>query len=295
QQRRAWPWVVLVVVIVMLIAAILLIKFINGGSSGVPVPSVAGDTEQVAQQAIVQAHLTVGPVKQQPSNTVPKGHVISTSPSAGTTEPKGTSITIIESSGPSVHLKSVPPVTNMKRAEAVNTLTQAGFKVHVIRATSAGYAPNTVVTESPQAGTQAKVGSTVTIGVTARQAPEPTVPTDVIGMPEQQAQNLLEGPQYGYMVTPQPGPGTGQPGEQPGTVYATSPSVGTQLAKGSAITIYVFEPSASPTTSSPSPNPSDSSSSPPPGQGTTGQSTTGGQSTPSAATPGRGAGGLVGN
>src|SRR5262249_43211897 len=119
QQRRASPGVVPVVVIVMLIAATLLIKFIHRGRHRVPVPSVAGTTEKVAQQAIVQAHLTVGPIKHQPSNTVPPGRVISTSPSAGSTEPKGTSITIIESSGPSVHLKSVPPVTNMKRAEAV--------------------------------------------------------------------------------------------------------------------------------------------------------------------------------
>jgi serine/threonine-protein kinase len=296
RQRRAWPWVVLAVVVVMLIAAIALIKLINGGSSGVPVPTVAGDSVPAAKTAIVNAGLVVQSVEQRPDNTVTKGLVISTSPSAGQTEPKGTHVIIFESSGAATHLVTVPDVTGSKRAAAISKLRQAGFVVHVTSVTSAGSAPNTVATESPQGGTPAKKGSTVTIGVTGS---SPIVPASVIGMTEAQARAVLQGPQYGYFVTTQLGPGNGG---QPGTVYSTSPPTGSPLPQGSPITIFVVEaPSSSPPASSsppisnsPTPNPSDTST--PPGQGTTGQGTN--VVTPSPGSTGKGAnglGGLLGN
>jgi len=264
RQRRAWPWVVLAVVVVMLIAAIAAIKFINGGNSGVPVPSVAGDSVHAAETAITNAGFVVQGVQQRPSNSVTKGLVISTNPSEGSTEPKGTHIIIIASSGSATHLVNVPDVTGKKRSVAVSELQQAGFQVNVTPATSAGSAPNTVVTETPQGGSQAKKGSTVTIGVTAR---EPIVPSKVIGMTQAEAMAFLQAAPYDYLVQPQQGPGNGG---QPGTVYATSPPTGSQLAQGSAITIFVTAPSSSPSIS-PSTSPSDSASpSPsdtPPGQG----------------------------
>ena len=302
RQRRAWPWVVLAVVVVILIVAIALIKFINGGSSGVPVPGVAGDSVQAARTAIVNAGLVVRSVDQKPSNSVTKGLVISTSPSEGSTEPKGFRVIIFESSGPATHLVNVPPVTGEKRAAAISKLRQAGFEVQVTTQTSAGSAPNTVVSESPPAGTPAKKGSTVTIGVTAR---SPIVPASVIGMTEAAARALLQGPQYGYFVTTQPAPpGTGG---QPGTVSSTSPPTGSPLAQGSQITIFVVQSaSSSPPTSSPppsgSPSPTPSDTTTPPGQGNTGQGTTGqganGDVTPSPGPASKGAsglGGLLGN
>jgi eukaryotic-like serine/threonine-protein kinase len=259
------------------------------------VPTVAGDSVPAARTAILHVGLAVKSVEQTPDNTVARGLVIRTSPAEGQTEPKGTPIIIVESSGPATHLVLVPDVTTLKRAAAISKLQSAGFVVHVISATSAGAPANTVVNETPPGGNQAKKGSTVTIGVTARAAAVPKVPSSVLGLPEQQAQNLLEGPQYGYMVTPVPGPGLPGQTETAGTVYGTSPPVGTPLAQGSQITIYVYEPSSSPPASS-SPPPSESPTPPvtttPPGQGNNGAVT------PTPGTPGKGAnglGGLLGN
>ncbi len=50
-----------------------------------------------------------------------------------------------------------------------------------------------------------------------------------------QASALLSAPPYSYFVTTQPGNGSGAVG----TVYQTSPAVGTTLAQGSPITIFV--------------------------------------------------------
>jgi len=277
RQRRAWPWVVLVVVVVVLIAAIAAIKFINGGNSGVTVPTVANESLAQAKSNIVKAGLTVGAVTQRTSSSVPKGDVISTSPGAGSSASKGSSVSIVESEGkPKSDLVKVPNVVGERRGTAESKLSAAGFKVNIVGTTSPGTPPNTVVSENPQGGSERKAGGTITIDVTAR---EPVVPASVIGMTEANARAVLQANPYDYQVTTQFGPGNG---EAVGTVYLTSPPTGDQLAQGSAITIFVVQsPSSSPSPSasnSPSPNPSDSST-PPPGQGaTTGQGT---QSTPS--------------
>ncbi len=262
RQRRAWPWVVLAVVVAMLIAAIVLIKFVTAGTTGVSVPDVRGDSVAAARTAITGAGLKVSGVSDQTSNTVTKGQVISTSPSYGQTEPKGTPVTIIESSGPATKMVNVPSVVNMTRGAAIAKLTDAGFKVKVETTSSAGYAPNTVVNQSPLGDTPAKAGSTVTISVTARQLKVP----NVINLTAQAAQTTLQSPPYNYMVTTVQGAGPG--GYAVGTVYATSPGVGSALGPGSPITIYVVEaasssPSVTPSTS-PSTSPSPSPSSTPP-------------------------------
>jgi eukaryotic-like serine/threonine-protein kinase len=295
RQRRAWPWVVLAVVVVMLIAAIVLIKFINGGSSGVAIPNVAGDSVPKAEAALTHVGFTVAGVEKKYSTTAAKGQVIGTNPAYGSTEAKGYGITIIESNGPKTTTVAVPSVIGDRRAQAISTLKQAGFKVVVIAATKAGSPANTVVTETPSGS--APKGSTVKIGVTAKAAAL-TVPSQVIGMPYQSAMSLLDHAPYNYFVTPVAGTQAAGTNYAAGEVYLTNPATGSSLPPGSPITIYYVANSASsspPATSPPpsiSPSPSTSDTTPPPGQGTTGQGTNG-QDTPGPGTSGKGTNGLV--
>ncbi len=287
RQRRAWPWVVLAVVVVVLIAAIAAIKFINGGNSTVSVPQVKGDSVAGARSEILNAGLKVAGVTLQPNSSVTKGLVISTSPGPNQSEPKGTPVTIFESSGPATKMVTVPDVINLTRGVAAAKLRGDGFNVKFTSAVSPGANPNTVVTQSPLGGTSVKQGGTVTIGVTAKQL---TVPGNVLGMQRQAAITTLSGTPYDYVVSVQEGPGVA--GYAVGTVYATNPAVGAPLAAGSPITIYVVEPSSSPSmtpSSSPSVSPSPSPSSTPPfGQGTTGQGANA-QDTPTPGTAPKGA------
>jgi beta-lactam-binding protein with PASTA domain len=78
------------------------------------------------------------------------------------------------------------------------------------------------------------------------------VPTSVLGMTQAQAQSLLSSAPYNYNVTVQPGAGNGAVG----TVYQTSPPVGTALPSGSAITIFVVAPQVTAPPTSPSSTPS---------------------------------------
>jgi eukaryotic-like serine/threonine-protein kinase len=258
RQRRAWPWVALATVVVVLIAAIVLIKYVTGNSSGVAVPDVHGDTVPAARQAILGAGLAIGNVTPEQSTSVTKGLVISTAPTFGLTEPRGTKINILYSSGQKpVTKKLVPQVVGLSRGKAVAELRAAGFLVQVIPGQSATAPPNTVISETPPGNTSQPVNSTITISVSGASL---TVPTSVLGLPQAQAQALLSGAPYNYNVTVVQGPGNGPVG----TVYQTSPAVGSPLAAGSNITIFVVGPASTPPpTSSPPPTGSPSPTSSP--------------------------------
>ncbi|HXZ66267.1 MAG TPA: Stk1 family PASTA domain-containing Ser/Thr kinase [Streptosporangiaceae bacterium] len=248
RQRRVWPWVALTTVVVVLIAVIVLLKFIGSGSSGVPVPNVVGSSLSQAEATLVHDGFKIGTKTARASATASQDSVISTNPAYGSTEPKGTAINIVYSSGPPKKTSaSVPNVVDKSQADATSILRVDGFKVSVVAGTQAGAAPGSVISESPSAGTPAPIGSTVTITVTPSQT---TVP-NVIGEQQGEAMAALTGPPYNYIVTVQQEPAQGQAG----TVYATSPSTGTPLPPGSSITIYVVAQASPSPSVSPSPTP----------------------------------------
>jgi eukaryotic-like serine/threonine-protein kinase len=250
RQRRVWPWVVLATVVVVLIAAIVLIKYVTGNSGGVAVPNVINSPLTAAEQSITSVGLKVGTVTAKQSASVTKDLVISTNPAFGSNEPKGSPVSIVYSIGPKpVATKLVPPVVGETRGPAISALRKAGFQVAVIAGQSPTAPANTVISQTPSGNTSQPVGSTVTISVTGATV---TVPTSVLGMTQAQAQALLSSAPYNYNVTVQPGAGNGAVG----TVYQTSPPVGTALPSGSAITIFVVAPQVTAPPTSPSSTPS---------------------------------------
>jgi eukaryotic-like serine/threonine-protein kinase len=264
RQRRAWPWVVLALVVVLLIAAIVLIKYING-TGGVGVPPVASDTVAQARTAISNAGLKPGPVTLRTSTSVPKNHVINTIPGYGATEPKGSTVGIIVSTGPKAPAGvKVPGVVTDTRGRAIAQLKAAGFTWQVVSGLGpAGTPPNTVISQSPQAGAYKPKGSLVTITVTARAL---TVPSKVLGMSKAAAISLLSSAPYYYNVTVLTGPAPAGGQYTTGQVFTTNPSVGSPLPAQSPITIYVVAPptsTPSPSSSSTTPSPPPSSSPPP--------------------------------
>ncbi len=248
RQHRVWPWVALATVVVVLVAVIFLLKFVAGGSSGVAVPSVVGKSLTSAEATLVDKGFKIGHETPQASATAAKNTVISTNPSAGQNEPKGSAVNIVYSSGPAAAKDvKVPDVIGKSVAAAQNELSADGFKVTVKTQEQAGTPLNTVYDQTPLAGTLRSPGSTVTITATPS---EPTVP-DVIGDSEAQAMTALSAAPYNYIVSVQPSTSSSS---QPGTVTGTSPGAGASLAPGSPITIFVVQ-QASP---SPSPSPSPS-------------------------------------
>jgi hypothetical protein len=63
------------------------------------VPALKGKSESKAKKAITKAHCAVGKIKHKRSHKVKKGHVISSSPGAGTKHAAGTKVKLVLSSG----------------------------------------------------------------------------------------------------------------------------------------------------------------------------------------------------
>ena len=130
----------------------------------VAVPEVSGQDVFAASNAIVAAGLQ-GQAVATPSPNVAKGLVIGTNPSAGTQVPKGTTIQVLVSTGPT--LIDVPNVVGQTQDAAVDILnTQLGLGVQV-QLQNAGAAKKGIVLAQNPAGGQVQEGTTVIIFVGA--------------------------------------------------------------------------------------------------------------------------------
>ena len=138
---------------------------ISSGKPLVDVPFVVGRPRAEAAAALRDAKLDV--TMQERDSDEPAGQVLSTDPSAGDSVPEGTLVTVFYSDGP----EQVPGVVGLKQAEAERVLRDAGFEPQVVETTDTKQPKGTVINQSPDAGEDAREGSTVTIVVSAFEKP----------------------------------------------------------------------------------------------------------------------------
>jgi serine/threonine-protein kinase len=136
---------------------------VSKGKQVVTVPDVLDQTESSARSELQAAGFEVQAV-QAPSDSTPEGFVSAQSPDPGTEAPKGSTVTITVSTGPSS--ATVPNVVGEQREAAQDDLKNAGFKVKVenVQVTDPTQ-DNVVQDQNPDGGSQAERGSTVTIFV----------------------------------------------------------------------------------------------------------------------------------
>jgi serine/threonine-protein kinase len=128
----------------------------------IPVPNVSQQDPFAAAATLSAAGFQVS-VVGTPSDTVREGSVIGTNPPAGTPLPRGTSVTLLVSSGPS--LVTVPSVVGLPQAEAEALLNGTlGFGVQVTFVNAGPTQTGKVVTQAP-AGGEAPKGSTIAITI----------------------------------------------------------------------------------------------------------------------------------
>jgi serine/threonine-protein kinase len=264
RRRTILLWVLGLLVVLAAVAAAAYL--VLGGATSKAVPSVIGQKLSAAQAAVRKAGL-VPVVRYQSSASFHQGHVITTSPLPGTSEPAGSKVTLFVSSGPKQ--VPVPGVKNLSLTAATTKLQQAGFKVKPVTVQSPGTPPNTVVKQSPVAGATAAEGSTVTVYVTPGGV---TVP-GVVGENYQTAESNLTNAGLNYAVQNVQAPGVAN-----GTVVKQRPKGGHVVARGTTVTLYVVSnPAPTPTpTSTPTPTPTGTPT-PTPSESSPGQQRHGGQ------------------
>jgi len=123
--------------------------FVSSGAESVAVPNVVHKPSAEAVKLLTQKGLQPS-VKSEPSETVTKGLVVSTDPTAGVGVQVGSPVTVFVSSGP--RETSVPEVSGETQANATATLSAAGLKVSTVKREVAEPAAGTVISQSPAAG-----------------------------------------------------------------------------------------------------------------------------------------------
>jgi serine/threonine-protein kinase len=147
---------------------------VSKGLAPIAVPPVIGEPLDQAISELQAAGFKVGPPRYQQSDQT-KDTVLGQDPGGGTQAPRGTTITLLVSSGPKTI--TVPDVTKDTVQSAKSRLQAAGFKVAVQTIeTTDPKLDGQVISQSPGGGTEAAKNSTVTLTV-GKYVPPPTTPT----------------------------------------------------------------------------------------------------------------------
>ena len=133
---------------------------VSKGRQPIPVPSVAGQSVDAATAAIEEAGLTIAVAEAAYSDSVASGRVISQSPAEGTLF-RGETVTVTPSKGPQT--VTMPNLVGKQLDAATTELEGLGLKVNVERVLG-GYF-GSVRAQSSAAGTQVRIGSTITLTI----------------------------------------------------------------------------------------------------------------------------------
>jgi hypothetical protein len=126
---------------------------------GISVPSVVGQPGRSAIAALSRAGFK-SRRQEEPSETIPPGRVMGTSPPAGTLLDKGSTV-IVTIAAPVGVL--VPRVVGQSVGTATAALGRVGLKSQRREQPSARATPGTVISTSPVAGQSVEKGATVTL------------------------------------------------------------------------------------------------------------------------------------
>jgi beta-lactam-binding protein with PASTA domain len=149
---------------------------VSKGVGQVGIPNVNGLDVVSATSQLSAAGLAVKQ-SQEPSERVESGSVIRTDPPAGQTVDKGSTVTLVVSSGPPQ--VGVPMVVGLTESAARDALQAAGFLVAKsdVDVPFGSAQAGSVVTQNPPPGTPAPKGSTVSITVGKALPPPSTTST----------------------------------------------------------------------------------------------------------------------
>jgi len=201
----------------------------------VTVRDVSGQVQEAAREQLITQGLkpNIKSVPSPDSPQVPAGQAIRTDPAANSQVAKGTQIDLYISKGPAQ--VTVPNLTGKSQSEAQQALLVANLTLAPTPTYTPTFDPSQVdkvMDQSPKPGQSAPGQSQVTITIGQKQQGV-KVPSDIIGMTEDDARNELQGLGLTVQTTQVDGPG------EEGTVTASSPSAGKDVAVNGTVTLSV--------------------------------------------------------
>jgi len=161
---------------------------VSKGLERYKVPTLQDLSLDDATAALTEANLAVGKTTQAYDEKIEAGHVVSSTPRAGTPLKKGQTVDLVVSKGPAP--VTIPSLVNKTKAAATKVLTSAGLVVKYSEDYSKTVAEGSVVSSNPAAGQTVDKGSTVTLTISLG-PPLVTVP-DVFDLKADAAKKKLE-------------------------------------------------------------------------------------------------------
>lgn len=191
-------------------------------------PNLNGMETDAAKNALTTAGLAVGDVREDWSEDVEKGKVISQSVPAGASVRHDTKVDIVVSKGREP--LTVPDIKGKSAGEVRQTLESMGLSAAETEAFSSTVAQGTVISQETAAGTTLHRGDKVQY--TVSKGPETVEIPTVQGLQESQARAALE--RVGLQVRVER-----FMGGLFGTVRSSDPAAGTVVPRGTTVTLTI--------------------------------------------------------
>lgn len=245
------------IIIAVIIAALLALGYFVGGRmnitppppieqavSQVVVPNLIGLTVEEVERELQKADLVLGQAITASAEDTPHGAtpgtVIETAPAEGAEITAGSPITIIlagEAPGEAADMTLVPDLAGMEEGEAIILFEELDLYVNIVRAPDLEVPVDTVIMQSPAAGTEVTLESVVVVVISTGAPSEPVLLelADVREMPVSEATYALQ--ETGLVVTLP----LGNLGNETavGSVKAQMPEPGTEVLLGSVVILEV--------------------------------------------------------
>ncbi len=197
----------------------------------VTVPNVVGSAHVGAQTTLIGAGLAVGALTQAFDAVVPLGSVISQVPAGGASAPLGSAVSLTLSKGPAP--VTVPNLIGQTEANATAALVAASLGVGSITRTNSATVPqDTVMGQSPLAGTPVPTGTSVNLLVSL--GPVMVVVPDVVGQPQATATSTVFAAKLSYSVN-----FAASATVPAGSVISQNPVGGTSVPQASFVNLIV--------------------------------------------------------
>ncbi len=170
---------------------------VSRSEEGYTLEDLAGQSRRDAVLSLQNAGI-LPKIREEHSDTVPRGKVIDTLPASGSSLQTGDSVILRVSLGREILLRQVPSLFGVTEARADALLRAASLRTGGVTYQSSSLPVGTVIAQSVAAGERLEDGSTVSFTVSAGDRYSiPTVP-DLYGMTAKEAKERLR--EYGLVI-----------------------------------------------------------------------------------------------
>ena len=237
-RKHKWWWL-FVGIAAVLIVGLMFFVLNSNNHKDVRIPDVTNMSEKKARNKLENVGLKVGKIRHRSSDSIDRGKVIETSPTAGVEIKRGRYIDLYISDG--AGMVRVPDVTGDEYEIAVHKLEKLGFEIIRENQFSYNVPPDHVISQSVAADVEVKPDQT-TITLTVSKGKNHRAKDHMTKLPDLTNYSLKEAQEFAHKhgLTLQVSSAYSNKVKK-GMIISMSPAAGTKVPKGSTISVNVSE------------------------------------------------------